>query len=65
MCLTAGCAPVAMKRRAMGPVSKVKILPVYASMKEFLGNGKVMGKKSFHMKEAKIKFRYNRQTTDI
>jgi hypothetical protein len=29
MCLTVSGAPVAMKHRAMEPVNKVKILPVY------------------------------------
>jgi hypothetical protein len=53
MCLTAGGAPVAVKRRVMEPVNKVKILPLYVSMKDILGNGKVMGKKSFHMKKPK------------
>jgi hypothetical protein len=37
----------------MGPVNKAKILPVYVRMKEILGNGKVVGKKSFHMKKPK------------
>jgi hypothetical protein len=53
MCLAADGALVAVKRRVMEPVNKVKILPVYVSMKEILGNGKVMGKKSFHMKKPK------------
>jgi hypothetical protein len=29
MCLASGGAPVAVKRRAMEPVKKIKIIPVY------------------------------------